>query len=128
MSTAPQPQQHVITAPSRVEHYAVRRRDWLRIRNSLQVCRPATPWMEPAGWATIGASISGGFTYFGLSFAAPPAWLVATIICASALFLLMGGALLAGAYGSKRVAQDRVSEMQRDMDEIAAECDRETAL
>lgn len=114
-------QENLIVSAPKVEHLAIRRRDWTSLRDRLSVCRPPIPWMSPAGWLAVGCGIGGLFTAYTLS---PSQEILQTRVTAAALALLVVGIIL--LYVSRRLtthAVDQVDALRTEMNVIEAECD-----
>lgn len=128
MAAEPRRQESVVHLASKLEHVAVLKRDWQRIRNGIAVCRPVSPWLEGAGWAAVGAGASGLFAGAGMSTASLPPWMLGTTWTAAIALLLIGLICQRAASAAKRRAGDEVEAIQREMDQIEAECDQQRSL
>lgn len=113
---------------SKLEHVAVQKRDWHRIRDSIKVCRPPSPWLEGAGWAALGAGVGGVFAGLGLQAATPPEWLKSLTWVAAVALVCVSVICLVAARAAKRRAGDEAAALQQEMNQIEAECDQQRSL
>jgi len=114
-------QDNVIVSAPKVEHLAIRRRDWDRIRKSLKVCRPPIPWMSNAGWLAGGGGIGGIFSAYTLVPADPVQQ--ARISTGAVSLMILGLILLYASWSVSKRTKDDVATLQEEMTAIEAECD-----
>lgn len=115
----------VVQSPGRIEHLAVRKRDWKTIYDSLGQCEPPLTWTSALGWSAVGAGVGGVFSWIGIKDTdASPLLKSATGVAAICLVVLGVVCLIISREIAKATTK-MVDRIRTQMDDIAAESDRE---
>ncbi|MFY0400780.1 hypothetical protein [Brevundimonas naejangsanensis] len=115
----------VVQSPGRIEHLAVRKRDWKMIYDSVLDCEPRLVWSSALGWASLGAGAGGFFSYAGIRETNASEFLKSTSLAAAIALVFLGGICLLMSREFAKTAKNTAARIRGQMDDIQAESDRE---
>ena len=115
----------VVQSPGRIEHLAVRKRDWKTIYDSIMDCEPKLIWASALGWGALGAGIGGLFSYAGIKDTDASAFIKSASIVAAIALIAIGIICLLMSREMTKTAKSAAARIRLQMDAIQEESDRE---